>query len=251
MKKVSFISVFLCLLLLVSCAEEAAPSAALYDMIVTEVKAGREESYFSIEAGIPGTDFSEPGDILRSEIVREWDEFSKMTEEQRPVNDHLWGVVEIQADSWEECEKAVGVQAHNPIEYLGWLSPDTTGVCAVATTSSDMTVREIRISAGYSFEDIGVTLTATLCSEDCSYSTGYSDPYLATYEQQDASTGTGFPVLVFIPHVTNNNGYASEDFDEVIAFCICANVLYTMRVYGSSEAHENIQAVLDRILAEI
>lgn len=45
-----------------------------------------------------------------------------MTQWEHALSSHLSGIIYMDADSWEQCEKDLGIQVHNPLENISWLT---------------------------------------------------------------------------------------------------------------------------------
>ena len=71
---------------------------------------------------LPTTNLSSVGQPLADKLSQEWDEFDSMTKEQQCTSSKLWGIVDIQTDTWDDCEEAIGFTLYNPLETLDWLS---------------------------------------------------------------------------------------------------------------------------------
>ena len=227
------------------------------------------ETTYEVGTYLNGTDFSSIGQELENKIEQEWKTYSAMTEEQRLTSSHLWGLVSFQNDNWNECEMAIGFDVENPLESIDWLNK--TGYFGMESTDSTILVKhiqvtanaahspmnvdgklqEISVSAGYSIDDIRITLTATLCSEDGPYQTSSVCNGYATYEEESTETGSQIPVLIVTTNESNNNNYYDDDYYDPTAYWVKDNVFYTLRVLGNETNKEEIQATLDRILGEI
>lgn len=233
---------------------------------VRERVSDNEESSYWVDAVLPGTDFSSIGQVLAEMIAQEWDTYDGMTKEQRLVSSNLWGMVGIQTNTWTESEEAIGFAVDNPLEALDWLdktgyfgmentdaSTPTNHVQVLANTAQgiDRKLSKINVTAGYSKGRVQVTLSATLSANSETYTTGSACSGYATYEENSATTGSGLPVLIVTTNETNNTGYYNGDYFDPTAYWVKDNVFYTLRVFGDEIDKTEIQAVLDRILAEI
>ena len=95
------------------------------DVQIIEMISGEKESSYRVEALLPTTDLSSVGQPLADKISQEWDEFDSMTKEQQRTSSKLWGVVDIQTDTWDDCEEAIGFALYNPLKRLtGSVKPD-------------------------------------------------------------------------------------------------------------------------------
>lgn len=231
---------------------------------IIEENSNTAESSYRVGAAFPGTDFSSVGQTLADKIAQEWETHDGMTKEAIMLSSHLWGVVYIGADTWDECENAIGFSINNPLESLDWLNK--TGYFGMESTDPGMPAQhiqatanapaigklsEISVTAGYNTENVRITLTATLSAGADTYTTGCVYNGYATYEQNTVTTGSGIPVLVVITNGTNNAGYYNGNYYDPTAYWVKDNVFYTLRVFGDAADKAEIQDALDRILAEI
>ena len=236
------------------------------DVQITEMISGEKESSYRVEALLPTTDLSSVGQPLADKISQEWDEFDSMTKEQQRTSSKLWGVVDIQTDTWEDCEEAIGFTLYNTLETLDWLSK--TGyfgmesvdshaptahvqVTANASQTADRKPGEVSAIAGYKDDDVRITLAATVSSSTESFTTGSVYTGYATYEQNTVTTGSGTTVLIVTVNGTNNIGYYDGDYFDSTAYWVKDNVFYALCVFGNETDRAEIQATLDKILAEI
>ena len=226
----------------------------------------KTESTYEVGTYINGTDFSSLGQELANKIEQEWKTYSGMTEMQRLTSNHLWGLVSCQKDTWDECEKAVGFEIENPLEAVEWLSKtgyfgmestDPTmpvkhiKISANSALTEDRRVRNISITAGYTVDDLRITLNAALFADSGTQQTGSAYNSYATFEEKSTATGSGIPVLIVIANESNNNGYYAADYYDPTAYWVKDNVLYTLRILGDETNQAEIQTVMQRILAEI
>lgn len=236
------------------------------DVQIIEMISGEKESSYRVETLLPTTDLSSVGQPLADKISQEWNEFDSMTKEQQRTSSKLWGVVDIQTDTWEDCEEAIGFTLYNPLETLDWLSK--TGyfgmesvdshaptahvqVTANASQTADRKPGEVSAIAGYKDDDVRITLAATVSSSTESFTTGSVYTGYATYEQNTVTTGSGTTVLIVTVNGTNNIGYYDGDYFDSTAYWVKDNVFYALRVFGNETDRAEIQATLDKILAEI
>ena len=231
-----------------------------------EKKTDEAESSYEVGTYINGTDFSSLGQELAGKIEQEWKTYSAMTEWQRLTSSHLWGFVSFQKDTWDECEEAVGFEIENPLESLEWLnktgyfgmeSADPTlpvkhvEISANSALTEDRQVSNISITAGYSVDELRITLNATMFADSGTQQTGGGYNSYATFEEKTTTTGSGTPVLIVIANESNSNGYYATDYYDPTAYWVKDNVLYKLRVLGDETDKEVIQATLERMLSEI
>jgi len=231
-----------------------------------EKKTDEAESSYEVGTYIKGTDFSSLGQELADKIEQEWKTYSAMTEMQRLASSHLWGFVSFQKDTWDECESAIGFDVENPLESLEWLnktgyfgmeSVDPTlpvkhiEVSANSALTEDRQVSNISITAGYSVDELRITLNVTMFADSGTQQTGSGYNSYATFEEKTTTTGSDTPVLIVIANESNSNGYYTADYYDPTAYWVKGNVLYKLRVLGDETDKEVIQATLERMLSEI
>lgn len=175
-------------------------------------------------------------------------------------------MVGIQTETWEECEKVIGMDISNPLESIDWLykinyfgrfTALSTPVKHIKiTTNTTLTsggsVSDMSITAGYNTDDnglgIGITLSATLCADAGMHTTGSVSNGYATYDEDTVVTGSGIPVLIITTDERNNNGYYNGDYFDPTVYWVKDNVFYSLRVIGDEAEKAEIQAILERIL---
>lgn len=236
------------------------------DVQIIGMISGEKESSYQVEALLPTTDLSSVGQPLVDKLSQDWDEFDSMTKEQQRTSSKLWGVVDIQTDTWDDCEEAIGFTLYNPLETLDWLNKTgyfgmehvdsqtpTAHVQATANASqtADRKLGEVSVIAGYKDGDVRITLTETVSSSTESFTIGSVYTGYATYEQDTVTTGSGIVVLIMTVNGTNNIGYYNGDYFDSTAYWVKDNVFYALRVFGNETDKAEIQATLDKILAEI
>ena len=258
-------AVILALLLVFGNGGNSEAQVAFGSVKFIDEKSDEIESSYKVEAELPKTDFSSIGKTLEEKISQSWETYDGMTETQRPLSSTLWGVVEVQADNWSECEDIIGFSINNPLESITWLSKsEYFGMESTAPTmpakhikinanaaTPDRKLSSISITSGYNIDGVRVTLSATLIAVSNKYTTDSVTNGYATYEQETVNTGSGAPVLVVITDETNNTGYYNGDYFDPTAYWVENNVFYTLRVIGDEADKSNIQDILYRILNEI
>ena len=236
---------------------------------LTEKTSDTIESRYEVSAYLPGTEFSSIGQDLKDKIAQEWETYSGLSEMQRLASSKLWGLVYIQTETWEECEKVIGMDVSNPLESIDWLYKINyfgrfhvlstpvkhIQITANSTMTSDRSVSDMSITAGYNTDDnglgIGITLSATLCANAGTHTTGSVTNGYASYDEDTVVTGSGIPVLIVTADEMNNNGYYNGDYFDPTAYWVKNNVFYTLRVFGDEADKDDIKSILDRILKEI
>ena len=258
-------AVILALLLVFGNGGNSEAQVAFGSVKFIDEKSDEIESSYKVEAELPKTDFSSIGKTLEEKIAQSWETYDGMTETQGLLSSTLWGVVEVQADSWSECEDIIGFSINNPLESITWLSKsEYFGMESTAPTmpakhikinanaaTPDRKLSSISITSGYNIDGVRVTLSATLIAVSNKYTTDSVTNGYATYEQETVNTGSGAPVLVVITDETNNTGYYNGDYFDPTAYWVENNVFYTLRVIGDEADKSNIQDILYRILNEI
>lgn len=225
-----------------------------------------EESKLELEVSVPKTDLSKPGQVLADEIAAQWKHFDDMSQLSQLASSHLPGVVYIDTNTWSECEKAIGFSVANPLEQVQWIEktgyygsesvvPDmpVTHVRATAhaTESSNRQLSRIDVQAGYQCGQVRITLTATVCHNNGTFTTGGITHGYATYTQEHPYTGSGIPVVVVTTKIANNLGYYNDLWYEQEAFWVDGNVFYTLRVVGNQENLEEVRTALENLLTEL
>lgn len=236
---------------------------------LTEKTSSTAESRYEVSAYLHGTDFSSIGQDLKDKIAQEWKTYSGMSELQRLVSSRLWGLVYIQTDTWDECEKVIGIDVSNPLDSIDWLykinyfgrfTALSTPVKHIqittnTTLTSSESVSDMSITAGYNTDDnglgIGITLSATLCANAGTHTTGSVSNGYATYDEDTVVTGSGIPVLIVTTDEMNNNGYYNGDYYDPTAYWVQDNVFYSLRVFGVETEKAEIQSILEKILKEV
>ena len=236
---------------------------------LTEKTSDTIESRYEVSAYLPGTEFSSIGQDLKDKIAQEWETYSGLSEMQRLASSKLWGLVYIQTETWEECEKVIGMDVSNPLESIDWLYKINyfgrfhvlstpvkhIQITANSTLTSDRSVSDMSITAGYNTDDnglgIGITLSATLCANAGTHTTGSVTNGYASYDEDTVVTGSGIPVLIVTADEMNNNGYYNGDYFYPTAYWVKNNVFYTLRVVGDEADKDDIKSILERILKEI
>ena len=122
---------------------------------------------------------------------------------------------------------------------------------ANASQTADRKPGEVSVIAGYKYGDVRITLTETVSSSTESFITGSVYTGYATYEQNTVTTGSGTTVLIVTVNGTNNIGYYDGDYFDSTAYWVKDNVFYALRVFGNETDKAEIQATLDKLLAEI
>ena len=221
------------------------------DVQIIGMISGEKESSYQVEALLPATDLSSVGQPIAEKLSQEWDEFDSMTKEQQRTSSKLWGVVDIQTDTWDDCEEAIGFTLYNPLETLDWLNK--TGYFGMEHVDSQTPTAHVQATANASqtADRKRITLTETVSSSTESFTIGSVYTGYATYEQDTVTTGSGIVVLIMTVNGTNNIGYYDGDYFDSTAYWVKDNVFYALRVFGNETDKAEIQATLDKLLAEI
>ena len=242
------------------------PTATYSEVKLTDQISDAQESSYKVSVFLPATDLSSPGQILADKIANEWKTYDGMTQQQHLTSSHLWGVVYVNTETWNECEQAIGVTIDNPLETIDWINntgyfgmesadPSTpvthVKATAYATHSTDRKLGEIHVTAGYNKGNVQITISATVSATSGTITTGGITRGYATFEHDTATTGSGVPVLIVTTNEANNLGYYNGDYYDPTAYWVKDNVFYTLRVFGDEVNQTEIQETLDLILAEI
>ena len=240
--------------------------ATAREVKLVETVSDVNESFYSVSANLPATDLSHPGQILADMIADEWNTYDALTQQQRMLSSHLWGTVSMETDTWAESENVTGITVSNPLESMEWINK--TGYPGMESADPSMPVKHVKVNAyamqemdrnlikitiiaGYNMEDIRITLTATVMADSGPLTTGVASHGYATFEEAEAMTGSGLPVLIVTTDEANNTGYYHADFFDPVAYWVKDHVFYTLRVFGDASDQEKIQDTLYRILEEI
>jgi len=235
------------------------------DVQIIAMNSDTEETSYRVGAALPGTAFSSISQVLEDKIAQEWKTYDGMTKEAKLLSSHIWGIVYLETDTWSEFEEIIGFTVNNPLETLSWLNKTeyigmesadpSTPIKHIEVTANTVNAKgklnEISVTSGYNTESARITLTSTLSASAGTYTTGSVYNGYATYKQNTVTTGSGISVLIVITDGTNNTGYYDGDYYDPTAYWVKDNVFYTLRVIGDSADKAEIQATLDRILAEI
>lgn len=245
------------------------PKTVYSAVMVNNTSSDDQESSYEVSAYLPSSDFSSLGQSLADKIEQEWKTYDGMTQEQRLTSSKLWGLVGIQVDSWNECEETLGFSVFNPLESIDWLkatgyfgmesidpNAEVKHILINANTMQsvnnlDRELSEITISSGYNSGKVKITLSATLCADPGSYTTGSVTNGYATYEQKTVSSNSGIPVLIVTTNESNNTGYYNDDYYDPTAYWVKDGVFYTLRAFGDEADKEEIRGVLEHILQVI
>ncbi len=221
-----------------------------------------EESFFRVGVTLPMTDLSRLGTPLAGKLRQEWEKYDSLSEEAFLASSHLWGIVYLETDTWDECEKALGFSVENPLESMTTLektasfSTENTSakhiqITADASGSTDRTPTHINVSADYAAGNVRVLLTATISAKGGAFTTGSACVGLADYAEKESSSGSGIPVLLVNERMANNTGYYHGNYFSSYAYWVKDGVLYTLRVYGDAKEEAEIKSVLDEILSNV
>ncbi len=231
-----------------------------------EKKSDFAESSYQVGAYLTGTDFSSVSQNLKDKIAQEWNTYNSLTTEQRLFSSKLCGLVSFQADTWDACKREIGIDVSNPLESFEWLNK--TGYLGMESTDLYTSIKNIQvladtalgedrelnrldITAGYTVDDIRVTLKATLSADSGTHTSNSSCNGYATYKEDIVAAGSGIPVLIVTTHEMNNNGYYNGDYFDQTAYWVKDNVFYTLQLFGDEADKSEIQSALKRILEDI
>lgn len=242
------------------------PTTTHCEVKLSDQVSDAQESSYKVSAFLPATDLSNPGQTLADKISNKWKTYDGMTQQQHLTSSHLWGVVYVNTETWNECEQAIGVTIDNPLESIDWINktgyfgmesvdPSTpvthVKATAYATHSTDRNLGEISVTAGYNKGNMQITISATVSATAGTITTGGITRGYATFDHNTTATGSGAPVLIVTTNETNNLGYYNGDYFDPTAYWVKDNVFYTLRVFGDEVNQVEIQETLELILAEI
>lgn len=231
---------------------------------LTDVNNDAGESSYWVRAYLPGTDFSSIGQTLQDKLRLEWSTYDGLSEMDRLLSSHLWGAVDFQTDTWEECEAYIGLKVPNPLESVDWIKKtdyfgaESTNdmyevrhirISAYAPPASDRTLNSINITAGYNKDGIRITLNAAMQRQSSMHTTGGIDQGYKTFTGENTVTGSGIPVLIVTGKPLNDRGEVTGQSCELIAYWVQDNVFYTLRMHHAE--YIELQNALRQLLAEI
>ena len=224
---------------------------------VTRVEKTERDTVCYIQTYLPGTDFSQLSDKVQNKVKAEWNTYDNMTPWEHALSSHLFGIVYMDAASWEQCEADLGIEVYNPIMGVSWLTAtDSYGgistqpnaphveTTVYATAMSDRQIDELHITAGYKAGDVRVMLHAKVHRESGNYSTGLTGLSRANFVSENLTTGSGAPVLV-------TGSDENVDYSNLTAWWVQENVFYLLRVVGQKNEDVQVRTTLEKLLAEI
>lgn len=235
------------------------------EILLVDIKSNTEESSYQLETVLAGTDFNIVGQQVKDKLKQEWNKYDAMTEQEKMLSSLSWGTIYIDSETWDECQESIGLTVQNPLEDIEWLnktahfgnesSDPTMPVTHIQTTVNaapiNRSINDINVRAGYRTDDVTITLSASMTADSGLFTTGNIYMGYATYEQNEATTNEGNPILIVITNGTNNQGYYSGNYHEINAYWVSNNVFYNLRVFGSIIDKDKVQATFDKIITAI
>lgn len=206
---------------------------------------------------LPATDLSVISELAKQAIRIEWDTYDKMPEFDRHASSHLWGSVYMYADSWQEAINHLNLNIINRLEYATFLkkgnymdgkdvTPEKQRVqtTLLATASTGRQISQVSIRTGYTMEDVRITFQATVWNQGGVYQTGGGHSEQAKFLQGTTVTSSGKDTLLVQSDKIEN--YCTLD-----AYWVDGNVLYNIYLVGEPGQQEQLQKVMNQLLAEV
>lgn len=214
-------------------------------------------SHFSVSVRIPGTDLSVLSEEARRLMAEEWAKFDAMPEFDRLASSHLWGCVYMYDSSWQAAMQGLNLNVKNPLESLNYLEKGnyvdgkevTQGkprvqTTILATASTDRQIDQVSIRTGYTMEEVRITLTATVRREARKHTIGGTAAGAVTFSKTKHTTGSGR--IAQIVRLDN-----AENYGAMHAYWIDGKVLYGLYLVGQPGQQEQLQKVMNQLLAEV
>lgn len=214
-------------------------------------------SFFNIDVPLPATDLSVISEVAKQAIKIEWDTYDRLPEFDRSLSSHLWGCVNMYADSWQEAQSVLNMDIKNPLESASYLkkgnhmdgrevTPEKRRVqmTFLATGATNRQLGTISLRTGYTMDDVRITFHATVWNQGGIYQTGGGHSEEATFLQGTAVTGSKKDVLLVQSDKIEN--YCTLD-----AYWVDGNVLYNIYLTGQPGQQEQLQKVMNQLLAEV
>jgi len=232
---------------------------------VVETSSKEDESKLTLQVSVRKTDLSKSNQLLADKIAASWAWYDSMTPAERLASSRIPGIFHIDIDPWLACEEVIGLKIDNPLENVDWITK--TGYFGGESQNADFPVKHIKatvyaphrtertldrisITSGYCRENIRITLTAMVCADDRTFPIGSITKGYATYAQAEAFTVSGNSVLIITEDRANNLGYYNGDWYDQEACWVDGNVFYQLRVTGDKGDAQQVQALVQKLLAE-
>lgn len=214
-------------------------------------------SHYSVSVRLPGTDLSVLSEETHRLMAEEWAKFDAMPEFDRLASSHLWGCVYMYDSDWQDALQRLNLNVKNPLEALNYLEKgnylDGTMITqgkprvqttVLATASTDRQIDQVSIRTGYAMEDVRITLTATVRRETRQHTIGGTAEGSVTFSQAKHTTGSGRVAQI----VRTDN---AENYGAMCAYWIDGKVLYKLYLVGQPDQQEQLQKVMNKLLAEV
>lgn len=224
---------------------------------ITYIRAEPEGSFFTIDVPLPVSDLSVVSELAKRAMELEWETYDKMPEFDRSLSSHLWGCVNLYADSWQEAQSVLNMDIKNPLESASYLkkgnhmdgrevTPEKRRVqmTFLATGATNRQLGTISLHTGYTMGDVRITFHATVWNQGGIYQTGGGHSEEATFLQGTAVTGSKKDVLLVQSDKIEN--YCTLD-----AYWVDGNVLYNIYLTGQPGQQEQLQKIMNQLLAEV
>ena len=224
---------------------------------LTYVRAKPDGSFFNVDVPLPVTDLSVISETAKKAIQTEWATYDAMPELDRMASSHLWGSVYMYADSWQEALNILNLSIKNPLESLSYLKKGNymdgkdigqgrqhVQTTLLATAATNRQLSQVSIRTGYTMEDVRITFYATVWNQGGVYHTGGGHSEEATFQHGITITHTGKSTLIVQSDKIEN--YCTLD-----AYWVDGNVLYNIYLVGEPGTQEQLQKVMNQLLAEV
>lgn len=225
-----------------------------------EMTYSREEpdgSFYNIEAPLQATDLSVVSDEVKQLVRNEWAVYDAMPELDRYASSHLWGSVYLYADSWKSALDKLNLDISNPLESLSFLKKGNymdgkeltedkprVQTTVLALSSTDRQISQLGVRTGYTAGDVRVTFWATVWNTTGVYLTGGGFSEHASYQKARTVTASGKEACLVMTEPTEN--YVSMN-----AYWVDGNVLYNIYLVAEPDQQEQLQKVMNQLLAEV
>lgn len=114
----------------------------------------------------------------------------------------------------------------------------------LATAATNRQLSQVSIRTGYTMEDVRITFYATVWNQGGVYHTGGGHSEEATFQHGITITHTGKSTLIVQSDKIEN--YCTLD-----TYWVDGNVLYNIYLVGEPGTQEQLQKVMNQLLAEV
>ena len=224
---------------------------------LTYIREKPEGSFFNVDVVLPITNLSVVSQEVKELVQKEWTTYDAMPEFDRLASSHLWGCVYMYADSWQEATDQLNLDIKNPLESATYLKKGNymdgkdialdkqlVQTTLMALPSTNREISRVSIRTGYTMEDVRLTFQATAGNQGGVYQTGGGFSEQATFLQGATVTPSGKNTLLVQSDKMEN--YCSLD-----AYWVDGNVLYNIYLVGEPGQQDQLQKVMNQLLAEV